>query len=358
MIQRYEEILQNAIAIMAAEQDKVTDFNEGSVIFAYLDTVARLGERCFTAIRQEFNEMLDLIPYSLFDFKRKQGEFANGFVRFSRENPINGRSVIPKGTKIEGGGFVYITSLAGVIEAGQTTSGDIPIIAENVGSDYNCPAGTINIINSTVPVDVVMVTNTKDVTGGLDEESNVAFDERFKAYLAALQGTNLYGIKNAASSVDGVRSVSIQNHKPPLKNIFNMTVYIDDGSGAANSKVLENVKKVIEGNGTKNNPGYLAPGVNARFIAASIIPVNVICNIRVADTDYDLAKSEVKNIIQEYFDSRYVGDGILIADLIKNILYKNYVKDVRIVSPAENITVESNQVLKASSIIVNVEDYQ
>ena len=57
-IRRYEEIMQGATANMIAKQDKITDFNEGSIIHTILDTVSRVAERAYVAIRQGFNDCL------------------------------------------------------------------------------------------------------------------------------------------------------------------------------------------------------------------------------------------------------------------------------------------------------------
>ena len=72
-IRRYAEIMEAALANMIARQDKVTDFNEGSVAHTILDTVARLTERAYIAIRQGYNEMLQVMPYSIFGMEKKSG---------------------------------------------------------------------------------------------------------------------------------------------------------------------------------------------------------------------------------------------------------------------------------------------
>ena len=107
-IRRYDEIMEAAKANMIAKQDKLTDFNEGSVIHTFLDTIARLLERAYVAIRQGYNEMLGILPYSIFEFSKKQGLYASGTVIFSREKPLKAASVISKGTVITGGGLTYI----------------------------------------------------------------------------------------------------------------------------------------------------------------------------------------------------------------------------------------------------------
>jgi len=81
-IRRYDDIMRQALANMIAKQDKLTDFNEGSIIHTFLDTVARVAERIYVAIRQGYNDNLRLVPYSLFKFNRKPGTGAAGTVVF------------------------------------------------------------------------------------------------------------------------------------------------------------------------------------------------------------------------------------------------------------------------------------
>ena len=122
-IRRYDEIMKTAIANMAAKQDKITDFNEGSVIHTILDTVSRLAERAYVAIRQGYNEVLNLLPYSPFKFQKKSGMCASGSVVFQREAALAKMTRIPKGTKVSQGGVLVFTTIEdGVIFSGATES--------------------------------------------------------------------------------------------------------------------------------------------------------------------------------------------------------------------------------------------
>jgi hypothetical protein len=64
---------------------------------------------------------------------------------------------------------------------------------------------------------------------------------RFKYYINGLQGSNRYGIMAGVLGVEGVRSVSIDEHFPPKSNIYNFTVYVDDGTGS----LTENLKNTV-----------------------------------------------------------------------------------------------------------------
>jgi hypothetical protein len=149
-IRRYDDIMQQVCANMIAKQDKITDFNAGSIIHTFLDTVARIGERIYVAIRQGYNENLRLVPYSFFGFERKSGSYASGTVQFERKNPLPARSIIPTGTKVSGKGKQYITNEVGYIEQGVLYSNPIKVVALLSGSEYNVPEYTIDTIESLV----------------------------------------------------------------------------------------------------------------------------------------------------------------------------------------------------------------
>ena len=353
-IRRYDEIMEAAMANMIAKQDKVTDFNEGSIIHSILDTVSRLVERAYVAIRQGYNELLTLLPYSPFKFEKKEGLYASGTVVFSRSSALSSQSIIPKGTRVSNGELYFTTTESGIIPADGTDSDAIEVIAEEAGTSYNLAAESINAIESVVPADVVSVTNTYAFTGGTDEETDAQFEERFKIYINGLSGTNSYAIKSAALEVNEVRSVSIQNHKPPLKDIYNMSVYVDDGSGGATDETIAAVKAAIEGDDTEDNPGHLAPGVNIRVLAPTAVPVNVEATVSIYSMDTDEAKSGIEEVISTYINSLTIGEKVVIASLVTKIMALNYVKDVSITSPTSNVEPAINQIARIGTIILNL----
>lgn len=353
-IRRYDEIMQSATANMIAKQDKVTDFNEGSIIHTILDTVSRVAERAYVAIRQGFNEMLAILPFSPFGLTKKSGYSASGAVIFSRSIALGSQSIIPKGTVVSNGEFTFITTEAGIISAGAVDSDSITVVADKSGKKYNLAASSINAIESIVPADVVGVRNDYAFTGGSDEETDAEFEARFKTYINGLSGTNSYAIKSAALSVNAVRSVSIQNHKPPYKNIYNMTVYVDDGSGGATSATLDAVKLAIEGDGTQENQGHLAPGVNIRVITPTAIPINVEITVSVVSTDLGEAKAEVERIVTSYVNNLAINEKCIVSEMIAKVMALNYVKDVAVVSPATNVEPSINQIARVGAITVNL----
>lgn len=357
-IRRYDEIMEAAAANMIAKQDKITDFNEGSVIHTILDTVSRIAERAYVAIRQGYNEQLALLPYSPFGMSKKDGLYASGTVVFSRSSALSASTIIPKGTVVSDGEHNYTTTSAVTIAADALDSDSVEVTAEEAGSGYNIAAGAINAIESVVPTDVVSVTNKYAFTGGTDAETDAEFEARFTNYINGLSGTNSYAIKSAALSVNAVRSVSVQNHKPPYKNIYNMSIYVDDGSGGATKETIEAVKLAVEGDDTSENPGHLAPGVNIRVLAPTSIPVNIKANVSIYSTDLDAAETEIESVISSYVNSLTIGKPCILSELITKIMALNYVKDVSISSPTANVEPSISQIARIGTITLSLSEVE
>jgi uncharacterized phage protein gp47/JayE len=355
-IRRYEDIMQQALANMIAGQDKITDFNNGSVIHTLLDTVSRIAERIYVAIRQGYNEVLRLIAYSIFKFRRKEGQKASGTVIFSRAKPLPAQTIIVSGTKVSFEDKEYITTEAGFIEAGETNSSPIKILAIKIGTSFNIPFGVIDTIKTAVPSDVALVTNNAAVTGGTKIESDTEFDERFKIFINGLSGTNCYAIMSAALELDCVRSVSIKNHKPPLRNIFNMSVYIDDGSGTASEETLAAVKLAIEGDGTAQHQGHLAPGVEVRILPPQTIPVDFSIIAYVYRANIQGAESEIWRIVTEYVNSLAIGKPVVLSEVISKIKKLSFIWDVQIVSPTDNILPSTDQIPRLGVLSIEIRE--
>jgi hypothetical protein len=80
-----------------------------------------------------------------------------------------------------------------------------------------------------------------------------------------------------------VRSLSVEEHFPPLDGIWNMTVYLEDGSGGMTESAISEAKRIIDGIGSDTG-GYCAPGINIRYPTPEMKPVNIKRNVT-ADRD-------------------------------------------------------------------------
>lgn len=352
-VKNYKDIKEDMKKNFVALQDRVTDFNKGSVIDSMFDSFAREEEKKYIATRLGFLQNLRAIPYSLFGFKKKSGTYATGSVIFSRAEPKDYETIVAEGTIVEGGGIRYITEKIGVIKANEKDSEPVIIRAEETGSNANVPVRSIDKIVSVVSSDVVGVYNGVKVDGGCDVESDSDMLKRFNDYITGLQGTSGYGLKAAAASVDGVRSVNVVEDFTSGV-LYPVIVYAEDGSGGLANDVKKEIQKVIEGDGTAANPGKRAPGINVLVTEPEVVSVDFEIEVSLFRADTEMAKEDIENNVRNYVNSLAIGENVVLTSVILILRRLKYVTDLKITKPADNILISASQVARFSSINVNV----
>jgi len=343
-----------------AHQDRLTDFNDGSVLASHIEATARELALLYMRCRVGFSSYLRSLPYSVFGFKMKEGLKASTKVILSRSKPFSYDTTIPAGTIIRAGDLNFLTSEIGTVPSGETSSKAILAIAENTGDKYNVSAGTIKTIVSTLSADIVAVNNEIPATGGENAEDFSSYMDRFSDYIIGLQRTNMSGILSALTSGHLVRSMTIDEHFPPLDNIWNMTLYLEDGSGAMTEQALSEAKKLIDGDVIQNICGYRAPGVNIRYLTPEIIPITVYVSVT---AEYDVAnevdESVIVNVvtetIQKHINSLKIGKNVCTSDLIVVLKRLHILEDAHITFPTEDTIIELNQIARYEDCVVKVQ---
>ena len=356
----YSDLLSEMKNYMIANQSKITDFNDGSVIMTIFESVARVIERAYIDTRNGYTNNLRAIPYAVFDFEKKEGSKATVSLIFSRSSTGTNSVTIPTGTRVSDGTYYFVTTESGTIEAGDTDSGNIAAEAEEVGLSYNVSANTITTIESSVAAEIVSVTNPTKATGGADEETDTEMLSRFKTYINGLQGTNEYGLKAGLLAVDGVRSVGIEEHFPPEDDTINVTAYIDDGTGNLTDDLKEEVEDVINGDGTSTNQGLRACGVNVEVKAATQVEIAISVTCTIYRTEDAVAQADILEALQDEIDSLGINENVVLTSLILRLRRISYIKDVSdllVNGSAENVTIAVNQIARFSSASITLESY-
>jgi len=336
------------------KQDKLTDFNNGSVISSLVEAIAREIAQIYIRCRVGYDQFLSAIPYSVFKFYAKQGGYAVGSVVFSRTASALSATQIPAGTIVAADTFFYTTTANGSIASGQIASAPIPVISSKIGFDYNVDSGQISKIISILPSDITSVTNTLKFTGGFDTETDFDFTARFQDYIKGLSHTNIYGIMTAGKKSSYVRSVSLIEHFPPVDDIFNVTVYVDDGTGYTSPEAITDVTNILEGDGSPENPGYKACGINFRVLAPTVVLVDLEFTLYTRNTDEMVAKYDAEKTVREYINNLLIGDDVILSTLVVTLRNTFYIYDVDIASPSGNITIGSSQLARFGSAAITV----
>jgi len=254
----YEDILDAQIAKVVARTD-LTDINDGSSLKQVLAASSRSDD-------EQYFQMLNL--RDLFDIdkatdedlddraKEIQGALeltgqitrigarrATGEVVFSRTGTV-GTVTIPIGTEVKvpavgaAADILFTTTEEGTIAGGSQDSNNVDIQANVAGADGNAAPTTINGF-VTKPSGVDSVSNPSTLTNGLDKESDDDFRRRLKLSIKGLARCHPAGLEAGAVGVEDPggsgKTVVFANVVEDTVDRGEVTLYVDDGSGTAES---------------------------------------------------------------------------------------------------------------------------
>lgn len=269
---RFEQLLADMIARVIARTD-MSDVSDVSVVKHVLAAAARADDEQYyqmvnmrelfsidSATGEDLDERAKEIQPA--DITRRDATKATGSVVFSR-NGTTGSVTIPIGTKVKtAGGVVFTTTTTGNI----TPASGEQISGHGVGRDSNLvsvvadvPGAAGNVVASTVvkfvskPAGVDEVTNPSKFANGSDEESDDSFRNRIRNYVRALGRSTVVALENGVlGAQDPSTGATILFSKAVEDEVSlgNVTLYIDDGTGTAEttaSMVGENVTLGLSG---------------------------------------------------------------------------------------------------------------
>ncbi len=354
-IKTFNQILADMILWITSHVAQITDMNPGSVIRSFCEATSNSVEEVYVAVYLGFRRELEFLKERTFDFARKTGTKADAEVVFSRTG-TSGDVTIPLGTKVKTtSGLRFFTTFVGTIANGFSASGNVPVEAEEVGKAYNVGSATITIIEDDI-TGVEFVTNANPATGGVDVESDYAYHSRFQKYLEGLGKANLAGLIAGALSVDQITSASVVEHFPPAANV-NAHLYVDDGSalGVSTAKITE-VQGVIDGDGTSENPGYRAAGVNVVVAKPGVVTQAVTAVVTAITSGVDITQlvADVKTAIIDYVNGLGIGSDIIHAELVAAAMGVFGVFDCVFSAPTTNVSIAANQVGRVGTLSVTV----
>ena len=348
-IESYNQILQKMITHFKGKNTKINDFVDGSIIKSIFSAVASVIEQLYIDTRNGLRNNLRNIAYSVFLFKSKAGTKAHGTVIFRKGTQDNKTLTIPKGTKIAAGDLIYVTTETGSITSDRMESYEISIEAAEIGRQYNVSEGSISVISSIVPANVIEVTNPERVIGGEDSENPYDTNVRFIEAINGLSGVNRYAVVSAILESEYVSDCEIEEHFPP-KNGYNFTVYFLGDK----MKAKEHIDYVLKGNPKNYSeyPGLKAWGVYYNSEQAKEKIVNIEYTLKTSSDDISLEQM-ITDSITEYISSLKIGQSLVISTLITKLRAIPEVEDIRINRPSDNVDVNKYEVIQKGIIIRN-----
>lgn len=351
-VKNFDTLVADMAAWITAHAPQITDLTPGSVLRSICEGLALCLEELYVGTYLGFKRQLSTIQEDIYAFARKAGTKATTTVVFTRSG-TTGTVTIPLGTRVgTASGLQFVTTAAGSITPGNTSSSPVPVEAELVGTVYNVASASITVMVDTID-EVNTVTNANAATGGTNEESDYEYKKRFQLYVEGLGRSNIAGLETGALSVNGITSATAQELFPPVSNV-NVRLYIDDGSvSGVTAQQIADVQAVIDGDGTEANPGYRAAGVNVVVLGPSIVTQNVVATITLisdAPLDQTQVETDINTVLTNYINNLGVGVDIIKNELIAAIMGVYGVVDVSMGTPAGNTAISSAQVGRLGTV--------
>ena len=353
----YNTILNEMKESAIAGGSGITDFNPGSNIMTIFEAVARPIEQGYIDTRNGYTNNLRAIPYSVFDFKQKPGQKATVAVKFTRNAALTSVSTISSGTRVSDGSLIFITTANATIGVGETESDEVEAIAEEVGLQYNVNENTITTIESNLSAEIVGVNNPRQAVGGTDAETQTQMLRRFKYYINGLQGSNRYGIMAGVLGVEGVRSVSIDEHFPPKSNIYNFTVYVDDGTGSMTPDLKIEIVDLINGTDTEENPGLRAAGTNVEVTTATPVYIPITVTATIYRVEEARIRNDITTKLQEYINGLGIHENVVLSSIIvllKQIPGITDISGLTVDGGTDNKIIAVNQIARFQSVDITI----
>lgn len=357
-VKDFRSIVASMINYFRGVQDQVTDFNVGSVARTLLEAPAIEIDELY---QQMFNGLYESIPaavYSAFGFERIPAMPASGVLIFTLDAAQATSIVVPAGFVVANSDAVqYQTTADLVIPAGQT-SGSVGASAKTSGTTTNTGIATITVLVDTVD-HVVSANNIAAFTGGTDDETDAARQDRFRAYIQTLPRGTINSLKYGASlsslaGADGVVTEAVKYAtviEPFLSDtaqpIGLVNVHIHNGVGGTSAPLVAKTLEVLTGyylaDGTPV-PGWKAAGIKLQIFAATDIAATVAATLTMAPGHTVSGISTLATAeISDYITSLPIGSGALRAELIAILMSYDGVANVVLSSPVSDVSVTSTQ---------------
>jgi uncharacterized phage protein gp47/JayE len=266
---RYEQILPQMIARVVTRSD-MSDVADSAAVKHVLAAAARSDDEQYyqmslllqlfsidTAQGEDLDERAkDIQPAVV---SRRQATKSTGVVVFSRVG-TTGTVSIPIGTKVKtSDGVIFVTTSVGTITPTSPEkifghgvgrdSNDVAVVADQPGTSGNVVATTI-IKFDTKPAGVDEVTNQTAIINGLDKETDDAFRNRLKNYVASLARCTLdaleVGVIGQQDPTTG-QTILFAKTVEDIIDRGDVVLYIDDGTGAAEAVDTVTGENVTEG---------------------------------------------------------------------------------------------------------------
>ena len=277
---------------------------------------------------------------------RINGSYANGTVIFSVETPAENDIEIESGTIVSTGSFETSVRFelleTAVIQAGETeATGQVQAVEPGIYG--NVPAGAIKVIEGANSQNI-SVTNSEAFFSGTEDETDEALRNRVtEAYQKPVADSNESYFRAMAMSFDEVTSAGVV---PKARGNGTVNIAIETADRTLSASLLSRLRQLFQ-----ENHEF---GCDVAFVRPTYQSVNISGDITVMN---GYAPSEVvsacEDMVERKMSAKGVGDGLIVAELIRDLMAVEGVKNVAVFSPATDIEVSQQVRLEAGTVTLN-----
>nr|DAT63650.1 MAG TPA: Baseplate J like protein [Caudoviricetes sp.] len=282
------------------------------------------------------------------DLSRKEAQPATGYIDVTGEGTIYAGTIVAS----ESAEYEIINDVAvsGTVE--------VPVVAVMAGENGNAEIGTITQM-VTSNANVKSITNSKAITGGVDEETDEALRERYYIRLSmpATSGNKAHYILWARECI-GVGSAKATRDKA-IANKVNLYVCGENGETVDNN-VLKTVQNYIDPNANGDGSGVAPLGAICQVYSAGVKGVAISGKVELDNTiEADNTIKNIENAVDSYLKKiSFNKTELSYARLLNTAIVCDGVADIvdfKVNNGYVNITCEETEIFTLSDFKMEVE---
>lgn len=281
-VKDFTSITASMLNWMRSTQQRITDFNVGSVARTLVEAPAAEIDELYQQFFFGLKEAIPVSVYNSFDFEAIDAVPASGLVRVTITSSATDTLISAGSTFSHTSGGTDYTSVQDVVIVAGNTFADVRVVSTQPGTIGNIGAGVSFTLNPTLN-GFVSATNLSPFMNGIDAETPEARKLRFNAFIQSLnRGTVAaleYGLKTTqlldagGNLIERVVSVSVVEPylDDPNQPISWVQCYVHNGVGSTSSALVNKAREVVYGYYDEQGnavPGWKAAGVKVDVHAA------------------------------------------------------------------------------------------
>jgi uncharacterized phage protein gp47/JayE len=344
-IKSFQSILTGMVDWITTNTTKITDFTVGSGVRTLLEGVASSIEELYFSMYQNIQYAIENAIYNAFGFTQIPAQPSSGTLTLTFYKALSDVAYLPTGTEFATSGanpLYFVTEQDYTIAAG-STSADLIVYCTTAGVAGNVNANAITIMTNPISI-VKSVANSLAFTSGEEAESTSARKQRFNKYIQSLARGTVAAIQYGCLEVNGVAGAYVDDS---LVGVVN--VYCHDSNGNLSDELKAKIIANLE--------NYRAAGIQVNVLPIVKTLVDIAMTVTVTAADNTSAyKTSLETNLTNYLNNFTVSEDLLIFDLSKFVgnLDTTGITNVKVTSPADDVMVATQDLIRPNSITVTL----